>query len=201
LFKWNGEHFEYWDNETIIDAGGALSGLRQLSELDATVAQCGPSPEADQKTVSDYAVSQVNKFSSKTGPDGGNLACVWTVRHLVYTALKRWITKTDGTAVFEPELRACFGAPSKEADILPGGIVISPTRSIPGSKRMNVGHVGFLGAGKGGARLIYSNSSARARLEQNFTVAAWIKRYQDTKGLSVRYYPLPLKSIPIPLVG
>jgi hypothetical protein len=101
------------------------------------------------------------------------------------------------TAEFEPELRACFGQASNDPDILPGGIVISPTRNIPGSKRRNVGHVGLVGAGKGGARLIYSNSSARARLEQNYTVSTWTKRYRDTKGLSVLFYPLPLKSVPM----
>jgi hypothetical protein len=34
LFKWNGEQFEYWDNETILDARAALPGgaaLRPLS--------------------------------------------------------------------------------------------------------------------------------------------------------------------------
>jgi hypothetical protein len=102
LFKWNGDHFEYWDNETIIDSRTSLPGgfaLRPLSEMDATLAQCGPSSESDHKKVYDYVVSKVNKFSSKTGPDHGNLACVWAVRHLVFNALNRWITKTDGTAV------------------------------------------------------------------------------------------------------
>jgi hypothetical protein len=102
LFKWNGDHFEYWDNETIIDSRTSLPGgfaLRPLSEMDATLAQCGPSSESDHKKVYDYVVSKVNKFSSKTGPDHGNLACVWTVRDLVFNALNRWITKTDGTAV------------------------------------------------------------------------------------------------------
>ncbi len=199
LFKWDGEHFEFWDNETILDATTASSGWRGAASVrvrghcHAMRASSGP----DHQKVHDYVVSEVNKFSSKTGPDHGNLACVWTVRNLVYNALNRWITKSDGTAVFEPELRACFGQGSNASDILPGGIVISPTRNIKGSKKRNIGHVGILGAGKGDARLIYSNSSRHARLEQNFTVSSWNARYRKTKGLSVLFYPLPLKSVPL----
>jgi hypothetical protein len=199
IFKWNGQQFEYWDNETIVDSSVAIPGFPPTAPLDAalelTVVQCGPSSEGDHKKVYDYVVSQVNKFDSSSGPDGGNLACVWTVRHLAKAALGRSITQTDGTSVFGQELHSCFGHGSEPADVRPGGIVISPTQNIPGSKRRNIGHVGFVGAGEGNGRLIYSNSSAHARLEQNFTVGSWLARYRDKKHLSVLFYPLPRKSV------
>ena len=135
---------------------------------------------------------QAGTFSSKTGPDGGNLACVWAVRHLVYNALGRWITRTDGTSVFDAELQKCYGATWQEADTLAGGIIISPTITMKNGRR-NIGHVGLLGpAAKGKERLIYSNSSSSARWKQNFTLDSWIERYRAKKGLKVRFYPLPL---------
>ena len=50
------------------------------------------------RTVHEHMVDSVDVFSSATGPDGGNLACVWAVRHIVHQALGRWITRTDATA-------------------------------------------------------------------------------------------------------
>lgn len=151
----------------------------------------GAAGAEDHARVHAHQLSQTNVFSSRTGPDGGNLACVWAVRHLAYQALNRWITRTDGTAVFAPELKQKLGGPSASADdVLAGGIVISPTRTLSSGKR-NVGHVGFLGEGQGGARLIYSNSSSAALWKQNFTVQSWIDRYQTRKGLPVYFYPLP----------
>jgi hypothetical protein len=193
LFKWNGEHFEFWDKDTVIDIETAIPTvgglLRRHAEFEALV-QCGPSSAADHRQVYDYVVSQVNRFDSSTGPDHGNLACVWTVRNLVFAALQRWITKTDSTSRFDSELRSCFNKSFESDDVVPGGIIISPTGR-------NTGHVGFLGTGDGGARRIYSNSSTRARLEQNYTVATWFERYHKRKHLSVHFYPLSQKSVPL----
>jgi hypothetical protein len=199
FFKWNGESFDYWDNDTFLDSAASLPSFNfSLSPQGAHTLSgmgCGPSSDGDHKTVHDRAVAQVGQFSSASGPDHGNLACVWAVRHIVKAALNRWITQTDGTAVFGPELLSCFGNSADEADVPPGGIVISPTQNIPGSKKRNVGHVGILGATSGGDRLIYSNSSAHAMWEQNFKLSTWIARYRDTKHLKVMFFPLPLKTV------
>ena len=135
----------------------------------------------------------MGEFDSSAGPDHGNLACVWVVRHVIKRALNRWVTRTDGTAVFDPELRACFGESLSADDVRPGGIIISPTQGIPGTNRRNIGHVGTLGAGTGNGRLICSNSSAHAKLEQNFTVGTWVQRYRTTKRLPVHFFPIPLR--------
>jgi hypothetical protein len=201
LFKWSGQQFEFWDNETIVDSLAALGGAQLPGSPAATLdalAVCAPSPINDHLKVYQVVLSEVNRFDSSNGPDHGNLACVWTVRHIVKKALNRWITKTDGTATFGQELHACFGHGSNLNDLPEGAIVISPTQNIPGSKKRNIGHIGLLGKGNGDARLIYSNSSRDRRLEQNFDVSSWIARYETRKHLQVLYYPLPLKSIPGP---
>ncbi len=172
--------------DTIIDFQ-ALDNNISISEK-AAGTSCGASSSADHDAVHEAAKSAVDVFSSATGPDGGNLACVWAVRHLVFKTLNRWITKTDGTAVFGPELRQCFGASLAETSVPAGGIVISPTSGS------SIGHVGILGPSTGsGSRLIYSNSSSAAMWKQNFTLDRWIQRYKETKGLSVRFFPLPLR--------
>lgn len=150
-----------------------------------------PSSPADHEKVHNLIQSQVNVFSSRTGPDGGNLACVWAVRHLAHKALGRWITGTDATAIFDQELQRYFDGTWQDNEVSAGGIVISPTATIGGRRR--VGHVGLLGpSGNGLSRKIYSNSSSRARWEQNFTLERWINLYRGSKGLRVRFYPLPV---------
>lgn len=150
---------------------------------------CSRSSDSDHAKVHTASKAAVNQFSSATGPDGGNLACVWAVRNLVHNALNRWITRTDGTAVFAPELSQCFGAPLDEGRVPAGGIVISPTSGS------NIGHVGILGDATGdGSRLIYSNSSAAAVWKQNFTLQSWRSRYVDTKHLNMMFFPLPFRT-------
>jgi hypothetical protein len=147
---------------------------------------CNPSSGADHDTLFRHMLTQVNVFDSSKGPDHGNLACVWTVRHIAKDALHRTITSTDATAVFGQELKRCYAAPFAQSDVAAGGLVISPTEGS------NIGHVGFVGAAaSSGRRLIYSNSSARARFEQNFTIDSWIERYKTRKHLQVLFCPLP----------
>lgn len=120
------------------------------------------------------------------------MACVWAVRHLAHQALGYWITKSNGTAAFDIELQKSFRDSWEEVNVPPGGIIISPTVPLQNGKR-NIGHVGIVGpSGKGKDRLIYSNSSKRARWEQNHTLDSWIERYKNKKGLPIRFYPLPL---------
>lgn len=188
LFQWDGDAWHLVDSDTFVD----VSGIERTRILAGSKKACSRSSDVDHDNVYTYLAQQVNKFSSKNGPDSGNLACVWTVRHIVYNALGRWITRTDGTSVFDAELQQCYGSTWQEADTQAGGITISPTSTMKNGRR-NIGHVGLLGpAGKGGGRKIYSNSSSRARWEQNFTLESWIARYRTKKGLKVRFYPLPL---------
>jgi hypothetical protein len=195
LFVWNDDRsaFEFRDNDTFLDVSSDVSSIAASNVEAIGAGTCGASPVADHEKVHQLTKSLVGEFDSSSGPDHGNLACVWVVRHVIKKALNRMITQTDGTAVFAPELRACFGTSSSADNVSPGGIIISPTQSVPGTNRRNIGHVGILGAGAGDDRLIYSNSSAHAKLEQNFKVGTWIARYKTTKGLPVHFFPIPLR--------
>jgi hypothetical protein len=174
-----------------------LDDIDRTFEMTARSINCAASTADDHSTLFAHAQSQVNRFSSLAGPERGNLACVWAVRHLGHQALGRWITRTDGTAVLYPELRGCMGASLPQEDVPAGGIVISPTSRRPNGTR-NVGHVGLLGpvVTDGDERLIYSNSSARALWQQNFTLESWRRRYVVQKGLEMHCYKLPLRSAP-----
>lgn len=188
VFQWDGESWRVLDSDTFID----LSGNERSQVLVGPREACSRSSDDDHRKVHEKSVASVNVFSSATGPDGGNLACVWAVRHIAHKALGRWITRTDATAIFDVELQRCYGSTWQEADTPAGGIIISPTVTNPDGSR-NIGHVGLLGpGGSGDGRLIFSNSSSRKRWEQNFTLGSWIQRYRVNKGLKVRFYPLPL---------
>lgn len=182
----------------LIDADTSVDVLLRSAERSVMAeGTCAASSIGDHRAVSTAMVALVDEFSTADGPDRGNLACVWAVRHLVRDVLGRWITRTDGTAVFDPELRQCYGGTLQEEEVGEGGIIISPTERIPGSDRRNVGHVGLLGPNTGdGRRLIYSNSSSRALWKQNFTLDSWIARYRTRKQLKIRFYPLPNRGSP-----
>lgn len=148
--------------------------------------RCAGACSVEQHAIIARTIKEkVDDFSTAGGPDRGNLACLWAVRHIIYEKLRFWVTESDGTAVFYPALVACFGDSMPADDIEPGGIIISPT-----SKR-GVGHIGLLGDGRGDDRLIYSNSSSAAMWKQNYTVGKWRERYRDRKGLEVHYFPIP----------
>ena len=188
VFRWVDDAWQPIDADSIVE----ISGSERNSLFSAAVAQCQPFSNDDHQSAYNYIKQQVGLFSSKRGPDGGNLACVWAVRHLVFNCLKRWITRTDGTSVFNDELRRCYGTSFTESDVPAGGIIISPTRTAPSGRR-NIGHVGLLGPPEaGGGRLVYSNSSRHAEWRQSHTVDAW-KSHYGGKGLSVNFYPLPDK--------
>jgi hypothetical protein len=187
VFREDDTGWQLLDADTTIDVLETTSERRGVA---AALGVCNASNNDDHRAVAREMVSQVDRFSSVDGPDRGNLACVWTVRHIAFRPLQRWITRTDGTSVFDAELQQCYGATHQEADVGEGGIIISPTESIQG--RRNVGHVGLLGPNTGdGNRRIYSNSSSAAVWKQNFTLQSWIARYRDRKGLKIRFYPLP----------
>lgn len=189
LFRIGIDELTVVDADTIVDLLASRTGV---STADLVVrAACGPSSSSDHDDVHQAAQAAVDVFSSATGPGGGNLACVWAVRHIVNHKLGRWITRTDATAQFDVELQRCFGQTSEEDEVAAGGLIISPTVTRPDGSR-NIGHVGILGVGGTGAeRLIYSNSSSRKKWLQNFTLGGWIQRYRVNKGLKVRFYRIP----------
>lgn len=166
----------------LVAADNVIDQVQPFAAPFACVGACTP---VQHTSVAQAIIAKVDHFSSRTGPDGGNLACVWAVRHIVHETLGFWITQSDGTATFAPVLLGCFGDRVVADDVAPGGIIISPTS---GSR---IGHIGLLGAGQGGDRLVYSNSSAAAMWKQNHTVRSWRARYHDTKGLQVYFFPLP----------
>lgn len=145
---------------------------------------CSASAGDDHAKMHTRAKEAVGVFKSNDGPDNGNLACVWAVRHLAEDCLGREIHRSDSTTKFGQDLRACQLDDLEETDIPAGGIIISPTAR-------EVGHVGILGEGSGKSRLIYSNSSSRAEWQQNFTLGKWIDRYKRQKGLEVLFFHLP----------
>lgn len=152
----------------------------------ATAPACvGECSAGQYVAVAQAIIDQADHYSTSAGPDHDNLACLWAVRHIIHDTLGFWITRSDGTADFYPQPVNCFGNNRDEATIPDGGIVISPT-SGP-----NAGHIGLLGTGHGDARLIYSNSSSAALWKQNYTIATWLTRYSDRKGLPVYFFPLP----------
>ncbi|TCR70267.1 hypothetical protein [Bosea sp. BK604] len=187
LFEMTERGWQPVDADTLLDT--AVPSLER-AEIEAV---CSVSSAEDHVIVAAEIKDQVDQFSSATGPDGGNLACVWAVRHIVEAVLDRWITRTDGTAVFDPELRQCFSPSLDGVGIPAGGIIISPTETNASGQR-NIGHIGLLGPeASDDRRLIYSNSSSAAMWKQNFTVKSWKAKYQTQKQLKVHFYPLPLK--------
>lgn len=190
-FKRTEDGWQLFDSDTVVDVMQPTNFRNMLAAGTAAATVCNPSSDEDHAKVAALMVEQVDRFSSAEGPDGGNLACVWAVRKMVFKALGRAITTTDGTAVFDPELQRCFGATSQFEEVPAGGIIISPTTETPSGR--NIGHVGLLGPHTASLddRLVYSNSSSRAVWKQNFTVGKWIQKYREDKHLKVRTYRLP----------
>lgn len=170
------------DKVEIVAADNVIQFYHALAAPPACAGECTPQQYA---LIAQAIIDQVDHFSTAMGPDHGNLACLWAVRHIVHDALGFWITRSDGTADFCPQLVNCFGNDRDEAIVPAGSIVISPTSGS------NVGHIGLLGTGQGDARLIYSNSSSAALWKQNYTIETWRARYHERKGLPVYFFPLP----------
>ncbi|MEP5632100.1 MAG: hypothetical protein ABJP79_09480 [Tateyamaria sp.] len=194
--------YRYLGSDTVVDLQylfGSLMGVDRFTR--GSRGSCNSSDLSDHEAVFSFCKEAVGNFSSVSGPDGGNLACVWAVRRLIAEALGRKVHSSDLTTTFERELDDCFPNGLSHGDLPPGSIVISPTkfRLVNGvSQRIGTGHVGLLGEGSGDDRLIYSNSSSRANWAQNFTVGSWLARYSDKKGLPTKYYPIPFYSSAVP---
>jgi len=184
LFKITGENAEQIAADNVVDFPSALLTTQ------AVVSYNGTMSNSDHAKVAEEAINQVDKYKTGDGPDGGNLACMWACRHVVYFAVDVWITKADGTSQFYDELNKGGMNPDKADNLPAGAIIISPTTS------KGIGHVGILGAGKGDNRLVYSNHSPSrkdkvARWEQNYTVKSFTDVHA-AKGLQTYFYRLPM---------
>ncbi|WP_143042227.1 hypothetical protein [Citreimonas salinaria] len=120
--------------------------------------------------------------------NGGRLACAWAVNKISRLCFGLPIGGGLATAEMAKVLRRNH---SSRSDPVAGSVVISPTVWVDGTRI--TGHVGILG----GNGAIYSNSSSRARWEQNFTLSSWRTYYHESKGLSVEIFALNPKKFPI----
>lgn len=156
---------------------------------EALTAYHGTMTDREHAAVAQKAIELVDVFKTGDGPGHGNVACLWAARRVVHDAVKQWITKRDGTSKFHEELQAGGMKPVAADSLPPGAIIISPTTP------QGVGHIGLLGAGSGGSRLVYSNHSPSkkdpvARWKQNYTVKSFTERHEKM-GLQTLFYRLP----------
>src|SRR5262249_43584247 len=133
-----------------------------------------PLPQSGDTNDREFASAKAfvgHDTSHVPGTDGGNLACAWSVNEVTRRALGKPIS-TDGeggnglgtVGIFEV-LQAHHIRLGSAADARPGSIIIAPTQGT------NHGHVGIVGATAGGVSdtAVFSNSSADAQFEQNYT--------------------------------
>ncbi len=118
----------------------------------------------------DRARGQVHKLDSSKAPgtDGGNLACAWAVNRIASMALGREVGGGLSTTKMHGVLKGRHFR-IEEGEAKGGAVIISPTDP---AKRGH-GHVGVMGDGG----KIYSNSSKRARWEQNYSLRSWKERF------------------------
>jgi hypothetical protein len=113
------------------------------------------------------AKANVGKLLTRNAPgtDNGTLACAYAVTHIVKAAgfeIEYTLSTDDLFA------HLCASSHWQETSLdTPGSIIVSPTCSA-----MH-GHTGIIAE----SGLIYSNSSARAEWEQNFTLESWRTYY------------------------
>ncbi|MBT3786133.1 hypothetical protein HOF92_14260 [bacterium] len=107
---------------------------------------------------------------------------------MVNKVLKRSVGyKVDGDSTskmnedFQAEIRKGRAVQVPLSEAKPGDIIISPTVWSP---KRNTGHVGIVGEG----RRIFSNSSSKAKWQDNFSYDSWTQYYKTKKGLSINVY-------------
>jgi len=146
-----------------------------------------PDPQPEARDAGPEIFAEAQKAlgeSSRSGPDGGNLACAWFVNKI----LKRTVGyKVDGDSTsnmekdFQAEIAKGKAMKVSLAEAKPGDIILSPTVWYP---TRNTGHVGIVGENQ----QIMSNSSSKAKWSQNFTYDSWKAYYQTRKGLEINIY-------------
>jgi hypothetical protein len=135
--------------------------------------------------IFDVAKAQSGRLATHDvpGTKNGHLACAWAVNKVVKLA----IGKPIGGGLSSDRMAQILNRDHvrlQEADIVPGAIIICPSR--PG----NTGHVGIVG-GLGNPRSrtdIYSNSSSRGVFMKNYSLASWQSYFRGRKGLEVLYF-------------
>lgn len=187
--------------------GERLKAIRGIEEDDtgaagAAPAGAGPSSQTQlndllrmqAENCADTGHQDHLSSANAPGTSNGKLACAWAVNRVAKMALGKQIGGGLATADMVIVLRDKHIA---TADLVSGCVVISPTVDTPNGR--NIGHVGIVGlvnTANPRQTPIYSNSSGRARFEQNFTFDSWIRRYKDQKGLSVELFQLDPAQFP-----
>ena len=144
-------------------------------------------PVTGEGTANESVFTEAQKAlgeSSRSGPDGGNLACAWMVNKILKRAVGYKVNGDSTTSmnqVFQSHVRSGKALLVPINDAQPGDVIISPTTWSP---KRNTGHVGIIGEGSD----VYSNSSGAAKWENNYTVDRWQNRYQNQKGLKTYVY-------------
>jgi hypothetical protein len=165
------------DERAPIGGGGPLTQSQLDKKLKEQAERCADRESPDHL-----------KSNNAPGTNNGRLACAWAVNRVAKMALGKQIGGGLATAnmivVLKNEHKRL------EAPV-PGCVVISPTENRPGGGR-NIGHVGIVGevGSQPSNTKIYSNSSSRARFEQNFSHESWVRRYKTEKGLKVFFFEL-----------
>lgn len=173
----------------------AIRGVKEESENDAA----GGAGLLNQSQLSRKFQEQAERCTETNSPEhlssanapgtnNGRLACAWAVNRVAKMALGKSIGGGLATANMVIVLRDSH---HRTNNLVSGCVIISPTVSTPNGR--NIGHVGIVGLvnqTEPNRTKIYSNSSSRARFEQNFTYATWVQRYKETKGLSVELFQL-----------
>lgn len=124
------------------------AALQNQAAQNIATAQPPPAPGSLQARVAD-ATRQYMGRSTAAGPDGGNLACAWSVNNILSNAgLQKVGSNPNYVPSVEQALRGGRGTPIESKDASPGDIVIWP----------NGHHIGIaMGNGQ-----VANNSSSRA---------------------------------------
>lgn len=127
------------------------------------------------------AKSYIGKDASPLDVASDELGCAESVSNIIRAVVSfRIIT---GTWTLWDTIRNDTRFMSVNLSPTAGDIVISPTSTGNGTIR---GHVGIVGEGG----TIISASSDSGKMEQNYTLESWEKRYHDYGGMPVYYYRL-----------
>jgi hypothetical protein len=145
----------------------------------------------------EIAVSFVgNSAANVPGTSEGRLAAAWWVNEIARVALGKSISG-DATGDNELSISGVFDVLKSHHIQRPiehveaGMIIVSPTI---GNVSGNIGVVGKRLAEEPGNFIIYSNSSAKAAFQQNFTLKSWKSSYEQ-RGLEIYFFEINYKEL------